>query len=55
MKTTFAIVLAAAVGGGLVGAVVGLALDGQSSNAGPTAARRPPRRLRPPSHERERA
>ena len=38
MKITLAIVLAAAVGGGLVGAVVGLALDGQSSDAAPTAA-----------------
>ena len=38
MKTTLAIVLAAAVGGGLVGAVVGLALDGQGSKGVPAAA-----------------
>jgi S1-C subfamily serine protease len=38
MKTTLAIVLAAAVAGGLVGAVVGLALDGEGSKAAPAAA-----------------
>ncbi len=38
MKTTLAIVLAAAVAGGVIGAVIGLGLDGQSSKAAPTAA-----------------
>jgi S1-C subfamily serine protease len=38
MKITLVIVLVAAVAGGVIGAVVGLALDGEGSKAAPTAA-----------------